>query len=51
VPPTTLTLQLVGADPQAPLVAQDPLPGTANYFIGSDPSRWLTNIPTFGVTA
>ena len=26
----------------------EPLPGHANAFIGTDPSRWRTNIPTFG---
>ena len=28
--------------------SRDPLPGTANYFIGNDSSRWLTGIPTCG---
>jgi hypothetical protein len=26
----------------------DPLPGTANYFTGNDPSLWQTNVPTYG---
>ncbi len=26
---------------------QDPLTGTANYFVGSDPTQWHTGIPTF----
>ena len=26
----------------------DPLPGVANYYIGSDPSRWQSNVPTYG---
>jgi photosystem II stability/assembly factor-like uncharacterized protein len=26
----------------------DPLEGRANYFIGSRPERWVTNVPTFG---
>src|SRR6185295_2469207 len=25
----------------------DELPGKANYFIGNDPSRWRTNVPTY----
>jgi len=24
-----------------------PLPGKANYFIGNDPAKWRTNVPTF----
>ena len=23
------------------------LPGTVNYFIGNDPARWLTDLPTY----
>src|SRR5262249_55153541 len=40
-----LRMQLVGADPAAQLVGLDPLPGTSNYLVGNDPSRWLTDIP------
>ena len=25
-----------------------PLPGISNYFVGNDPSRWITNVPQFG---
>ena len=25
--------------------------GFANYYMGSDPSKWLTNVPTFGKVA
>jgi Bacterial Ig-like domain (group 3)/MBG domain (YGX type)/Chitobiase/beta-hexosaminidase C-terminal domain/Bacterial Ig-like domain (group 1)/Beta-propeller repeat len=27
---------------------EDKLPGTANYFIGSDPQKWHSNVPTYG---
>ena len=36
-----------GADPQAEVVGLDKLPGIVNYFIGDDPSKWRTNIPTY----
>ena len=25
----------------------EPLPGTANYFIGNDPSNWHSGVPTY----
>ncbi len=31
----------------APVVGVEPLPGKVHYLIGSEPERWLTNIPTF----
>jgi hypothetical protein len=37
-------LRLEGAAKMAPL-ARMPLQGTSNYFIGTDPSSWLTDIP------
>jgi uncharacterized repeat protein (TIGR01451 family) len=45
--PHVLRLKLVGAntDPQAS--GFDALPGKSNYFIGNDPSRWRTNVPTY----
>jgi len=45
-------LRLVGADPAARLVGQDPLPGADNDLIGRDPRAWRTGLPTYGaVTA
>lgn len=38
---------LVGRQASAPR-AEQPLPGTINYFIGNDPSRWQQAVPTFG---
>jgi hypothetical protein len=43
-----LRLGLVGANPAAPAVGLDRLPGVSNYFIGNDPSKWLTNVPNYG---
>jgi hypothetical protein len=44
---TTLQLKLVGAAQNPAIVGEDPLPGRVNYFIGRDPSKWHTNIPTY----
>lgn len=44
----TLKMQLLGANPTPAAVGVDRLQGTVNYFIGNDPARWHTNIPTFG---
>ena len=44
---TVLRLQLVGTRPQPHAVGQDLLPGKVNYFIGRDPHRWHTGIPTY----
>jgi hypothetical protein len=43
-----LPVQLVGSNPTAQAVAEDALAATTNYLAGSDPSKWLTNIPNFG---
>jgi sugar lactone lactonase YvrE len=40
-------LDLADANPAAAVVAEDALPGTANYFVGSDRSRWRTGVPTY----
>jgi DNA-binding beta-propeller fold protein YncE len=47
-PPEVFRWQLGGADPSAPVEALEELPGMASYFIGSDPSAWRRNIPTYG---
>jgi hypothetical protein len=41
-------MQLVGANPAAPAAGLEPLVTRVNYFLGSDPSGWHTNVPTFG---
>ncbi|MCW3095457.1 MAG: hypothetical protein JWL77_1075 [Chthonomonadaceae bacterium] len=43
-----LRMQMVGADPKAMPLMQQPLPGRINYFIGKDPSKWHAGVPTFG---
>ncbi|HET9177444.1 MAG TPA: SBBP repeat-containing protein [Terriglobia bacterium] len=39
--------RLLGSAPAAPVTGQDLLPGTSNYFLGNDPSRWHTGIPNY----
>jgi hypothetical protein len=43
-----MRMRLEGADDSARAEAVGELEGKANYFAGNDPSRWLTNVPTFG---
>jgi hypothetical protein len=40
-------MRLAGANTQAEPTGADPLPGTANYFIGNDPAEWHSNVPTY----
>ncbi|MFO0698129.1 MAG: SBBP repeat-containing protein [Nitrospira sp.] len=40
-------MRFKGADYQAEMVGLEPLPGIVNYFIGDDPTKWHTNIPTY----
>jgi len=41
-------MRLVGANSNASISAENQLPGISNYFLGSDPGKWRTNIPHFG---
>jgi hypothetical protein len=43
-----LGLVLAGGNPHASAVALAPLAGKANVFIGDDPSKWRSGIPTYG---
>jgi Bacterial Ig-like domain (group 3)/FG-GAP-like repeat/FG-GAP repeat/Beta-propeller repeat/NHL repeat len=43
----TLRMELKGANSQAQVSGSDELPGTTNYFLGNDPARWRTHVPTF----
>jgi hypothetical protein len=46
-PVDVVRMTLPGGNPQAPATATDQLPGTVNYFIGNDPSRWRQNLPLY----
>jgi hypothetical protein len=42
-----LRMKLVGANPAAKVTGAEELPGKANYFIGNDPKKWRSNVPTY----
>jgi hypothetical protein len=45
--PSFLRMKLAGANAKPPVRGADELPGKTNYFIGNDPAKWHTNIPTY----
>ena len=42
-----LRMKLRHANPSAKITGEDELPGTSNYFIGNDPKKWRTSVPTY----
>ncbi len=44
--PWVLRLRFVGGNPQAAVIPSGDIAGKANYFLGRDPTRWRTNVPT-----
>src|ERR1019366_7343420 len=46
-PAGIVRLQLIGSNTAAVANGLEPLLGHSNYFIGSDPARWHTDVPTF----
>jgi hypothetical protein len=46
-PSATLRMKLVNANPAAEIAGSDELPGKSNYFLGNDPKKWRTNVPTY----
>ena len=42
-----LRLKLVNANPKAAVSGAHELPGKVNYFLGNDPKKWRTNVPTY----
>lgn len=49
--PVELRVQFDGANPAPELVALEPLPGRFNYYAGSDPSTWRTDVPMYSGVA
>ncbi len=45
--PAAFRMTLAGANPKATVTGLDELPGKSNYFIGNDPAKWRTNVPTY----
>ncbi len=46
-PPQVMRMRLVGGNPKGRVVGLDDLPGRSNYFIGNDPKKWRTNVPSY----
>ncbi|MDR3702008.1 MAG: SBBP repeat-containing protein [Candidatus Sulfopaludibacter sp.] len=44
----TLRMSLIGSNPQANAVARVRQAGVVSYFIGNDPKKWRSGIPTYG---
>ena len=44
---SVVRMKLEGANPSPALDGMEPLPGIVNYFIGNDPAKWRTKIPTY----
>ncbi len=43
---SAVRMKLVGTN-AARIMGLDELPGKSNYFIGNDPKKWRTNVPTY----
>ena len=44
---SVLRLKLVNANQNAAVAGANELPGKVNYFLGTDPKKWRTNVPTY----
>src|SRR4030088_1691064 len=44
---SVLRMKLRNANPAAKITGTDELAGTSNYFVGNDPTKWRTNVPTY----
>ena len=42
-----LRMKLVGANPSPRITGLEELPGKSHYFIGNDPAKWRTDVPTY----
>ena len=45
--PATIHMDVVDASPGAHIAGEDPFPGTVNYFLGNDPAKWQSHVPTY----
>ena len=43
----TVRIKLIGANPQSRVQGIAPLPGKTSYFIGRDPQKWHSDVPTY----
>lgn len=47
LPMSQVNMVLAGANPHARITGLHELPGKTNYFVGTDATRWRTNVPTY----
>ena len=40
-------IELLGSNPKAEIAGTEKLPGVTHYYIGNDPRKWRTNVPTY----
>lgn len=40
-------VRFAGANSNSPVIAEKPLPGTENYFLGNDPAQWATGCRSY----
>ncbi len=48
IAPVIVRARLMGRAAAPAVEPLEPLPGRVNYFYGNDPSRWITNVASFG---
>ncbi len=46
-PRSTIQFKLLGAAQNPAVIGEGQQPGRVNYFIGNDPAKWSTNVPTY----
>jgi hypothetical protein len=46
-PPQVVQMRLVGGNAKGRIVGLNELPGRSNYFIGNDPKKWRTDVPSY----
>jgi hypothetical protein len=44
---SVVRMKLEGANPAPAVSGMEQLPGIVNYFIGNDPTKWRTKVPTY----
>ncbi len=42
-----MRMQVLGGNPAPPVTGLEQQPGVVNYFLGNDPAKWQSNVPTF----
>jgi hypothetical protein len=44
---SVVRLRFAGANEEVKVEGEKPLPGVANFFLGNDPEKWRTDVPTY----